>query len=87
MIYWRYDEMKEAGMYSSYTLKADELTDGFLRGIKETYGKREIEIVVYDVEDETEYLMKSKANREHLDRAISNIESGKNLVTVSMEDL
>jgi PHD/YefM family antitoxin component YafN of YafNO toxin-antitoxin module len=43
--------------------------------------------VVYDVEDETEYLMKSKANREHLDRAISNIEAGKNLVTVSMDDL
>jgi antitoxin YefM len=79
--------MKEAGMYSSYTLKADELTDGFLRGLKETYGKSEIEIVVYKVEDETEYLMKSKANQEHLDRAISNIEAGKNLVTITMEDL
>ncbi len=87
MIYLRYDHMKEIDMYSSYTVRADELTEGFLRGIKETYGKREIEIVVYDVEDETEYLMKSKENQEHLDRAIRNIESGKNLVTMSMEDL
>ncbi len=87
MIYLRHDHMKEVDMYSSYTVRADKLTDGFLKGLKETYGKSEIEIVVYEVEDETEYLMKSKANREHLDRAIQNIESGKNLVTVSMEDL
>ncbi|MDR1748129.1 MAG: hypothetical protein LBR47_03630, partial [Spirochaetaceae bacterium] len=62
MIWYR----EEAEMYSSYTVKADELTEGFLKGLKETYREKKIEIVVYEVDDETDYLMRSEANREHL---------------------
>ena len=64
-------------MYSTYKVRADELTESFLNGLKETYQGKEIEIVIQEAEDETEYLMQSKANEEHLDRSIASIEAGK----------
>jgi antitoxin YefM len=79
--------MKEARMYSSYTLRADELTDGFLKGLKETYRNKEIEIVVQEVEDETAYLLSNEANRRHLERSKAAIESGKGLIEVTIENL
>jgi hypothetical protein len=37
--------------------------------------------------DETEYLMRSPANRDYLLRAIQDVNEGKNLIKVPMEDL
>ena len=39
-----------------------EIDDSFLKGIKEMFKDKEIEIVVHDVEDETEYLLKTENN-------------------------
>ena len=68
-------------MQSTYRLSANELDGQFLEGLKATFKGREIEIVVYEV-DETEYLMKSEANRERLTAAKANIDNGTNLVEV-----
>ena len=73
-------------MQSTYRLNANELDDQFLEGLKTTFQDREIEIVVYEV-DETDYLMKSEANRERLVAAKANIDDGTNLVEVSLESL
>ena len=74
-------------MYSTYRLQADELSSDFLKALKKAYQHREIEIIVQDVEDETEYLLSTTANREHLLRAIENVNNHTNLVEVTLEDL
>lgn len=74
-------------MYSTYRLKADELSSTLLNAIKKTYHDREIEIIVQEVQDETDYLLSSSANRAHLLRSIENINNHKNLVQMSAEEL
>lgn len=74
-------------MYSTYRLKADELSVDFIDALKSTYHDREIEIIVQEVQDETEYLLGSPANREHLLRAIENVTNHTNLVQLNSEDL
>lgn len=74
-------------MYSTYRLKADELSSTLINAIKKTYHDREIEITVQEIQDETDYLMSSPANRAHLLKAIENINAHKNLVQMAVEDL
>ena len=65
-------------MYSTYTLNTDELTPKFITALKQTYPGKKIEIVVQEVQDETEYLLKDR----QLLRAVEDIRNGKNLVFV-----
>jgi antitoxin YefM len=74
-------------MQATYRLFADEITDAFLMGIKDSYRNKEIEITVREVEDETEYLLKSEANRQHLMRGIEEIRSGAPLRTMTLEQI
>ena len=74
-------------MHSTYRLNSDELSSDFIRAIKKVYPHKNIEIVVQDVEDETEYLMRSEANREHLMQAIKNVEEHNNLVEMDASDI
>lgn len=73
-------------MRTIYRLKANELDDNFLEDIQKTYQNKEIEIIVYEV-DETEYLFKSDRNRHQLLEAKNNVERGINLVKVNVERL
>ncbi|MGB3207592.1 MAG: hypothetical protein WBB28_21625 [Crinalium sp.] len=68
-------------MQTIYRLKASELDHHFLEGLKATFQDKEIEIVVYEV-NETDYLLKSKANKSRLFQAIENVNNGTNLVEV-----
>ncbi len=74
-------------MYSTYRLKADELSSTLLNAIKKTYHDREIEITVQEIQDDTDYLLSSPANREHLLKAIENVNNHKNLVQMPLEEL
>ncbi|MDR3248904.1 MAG: hypothetical protein LBT39_08985 [Treponema sp.] len=74
-------------MHATYRLRADEITDNFLKGIKDVYQDKEIEIIIQEVEDETEYLMKSEANRQHLLRAIEEVRDGVSGHTMTFEEL
>lgn len=73
-------------MRTIYRLRANELNDNFLEDIQKTYQDKEIEIIVYEV-DETEYLFKSERNRRKLLEAKNNVELGINLVKVNVERL
>ena len=73
-------------MQSSYRLKANELDEQFIAGLKATYKDKDIEIIVYEV-DETEYLLESDVNRDRLMQAKANIENKKNLIEIVLEDL
>lgn len=78
-------------MYMVYRMKADELDSRFLRALKTIFKDKEIEIAVCESaqseEDETEYLLKSPANRDRLLQAIENVARSHNLVPVDLEEL
>jgi antitoxin YefM len=74
-------------MQTTYRLKANELTGELIEALKQTYHDREIEIIISEVEDETEHLLSTDANREHLLSAIDDISNNKNLVDVPVESL
>jgi antitoxin YefM len=67
-------------MYTIYRLNADELDSNFLESLKSAFGHKQIEIAVSEA-DETEYLLRSPANRERLQQAVADVEAGRNLVT------
>ena len=74
-------------MYSTYKLNADELSSDILKSIKSAYQHKEIEIIVQDIQDETEYLLSSDTNKEHLLKAVKEINNKENLVEVKLENL
>lgn len=74
-------------MNTVYRLRSDELTPDFITLLKTTYPHKEIEIIVDEVMDETEYLMSSPANRLHLETAMRNVENHINLVEVQLESI
>jgi len=71
-------------MHTIYILKAKDLDQTILKGIKQSYKDKQIEISVREL-DETEYLMKSEANRERLLRAIRNVKRRRNLIPVDVD--
>ncbi len=73
-------------MQTNYRLKANELDQKILDGIKAVYGDKEIEIIISEV-DETDYLCQSEPNRHRLMEAIEDVKQKRNLVEVSLEEL
>jgi antitoxin YefM len=73
-------------MSAIYRLKASEIDGNFLAQVKETFGEKEIEIVISEV-DETEYLLKSEVNKNRLLKAIENIKNNRNLIEVNLDKL
>ena len=78
---------KEKRMYATYRLKADELTEDFVKILKESFRDKDIEIIVQESEDETEYLLGTEANRKHLLEAIEAEKSGKSYRSMSIEEM
>lgn len=73
-------------MQTSYRLNARDLDHHFLESLKALFQDKEIEIVVYDI-DETAYLSRSEVNQRRLLEAIENVENGTNLIAVNLEEL
>ena len=67
-------------MYTIYRLNADELDSNFIESLKSAFGHKQIEIAVSEA-DETDYLLRSPANRDHLLKAVADVEASRNLVT------
>lgn len=67
-------------MDAIYHVKADELDRAFLDALKARFKDKELEIVVYE-RDETAYLLRSRTNREHLLKAVADVENLQNILT------
>lgn len=67
-------------MNAVYHLDAEELDETFLQGLKQTFQKRRLEIIVRE-EDDTDYLLNPPANRRQLLSALEDVNAGTNLVT------
>lgn len=78
-------------MYTIYKIKANELDSDFLEALKILFKDREIEISVCEStknqEDETSYLLNSPINKEHLLKAIDNVDQNRDLVTIDLNQL
>ena len=70
-------------METTYRFNTRELKNSFIDTIRATYPDQDIEILVRE-RDETEYLFRSPANREYLEKSIKNVEQGK---IISFENL
>ncbi len=64
-------------MYTSYHLNSNELSSDFLISIKKLFKNKRILISIEEDLDETEYLLKSPANKKKIEKSIKNIEAGK----------
>lgn len=71
-------------MQTIYHINADEIDERILESIKILFKNKEIEITVSE-RDETEYLLRSPANREHLLRAIEDVEADRNIYVLDQE--
>lgn len=79
-------------MQAVFHIYPEELDSQFLTLLKELSKNKKLTITVPenlddDEHDETAYLMSSPANRDRLMRAIASVNSGKNLITVTPEEL
>ncbi|MBR2362966.1 MAG: hypothetical protein IKA80_10045 [Spirochaetaceae bacterium] len=74
-------------MVSSFTLRTEELNANFIETIKNLFADREIEIIVQDVQTDTDYLLKSPENRKHLLQSIANLENSQKIHVLSESDL
>ncbi len=73
-------------MHATFQIKADELNYEFFKSVKDTFKGKEIEISIMDF-DETEYLLRSPKNKEILIQRIKDVEEGKNLIEVPIEEI
>lgn len=73
-------------MQATYTLTKDELNYEFLDNLKKMFDEGEIRLTVENF-DETEYLMKSGKNHEHLINGINDVNKNKNLIEVPFDDI
>ena len=79
-------------MQTVFHVYSEELDSEFLTSLKALFKNKKLTITVQenmaeDEDDETAYLLRSPANRDRLMRAIANVNSGKNLITVTPEEL
>lgn len=66
-------------------MDVNELTVEVVNSIKAAFKNKTINITVTEAFDETEYLLASKANREHLEKSIQEAEEGK-VVVFTLEE-
>ena len=67
-------------MTAIYQGKAEELDQNFIESVEAVFKDKEIEITVYE-RNETDYLLRSPANREQIVRAIGDVENSENIDT------
>lgn len=73
-------------MYIIDKFYANDLDSRFIESVKAQFKDKEIDIVVSECEDETEYLLKSPENKRRLLESIKNVEKGQNLHEINLDD-
>jgi hypothetical protein len=74
-------------MTTTYQLKSYELTEDFLKTLKDTFQGKDITITVQEPHDETAYLLRNEANRKHLLENIEAAKEGKIAHIMTLEEI
>jgi hypothetical protein len=74
-------------MTATITITPEEFNEKLIHQIKSLFDGKKISITIQDVTDETEYLLSSPANAARLLAAKKNVESGKNLLYITEDEL
>ena len=72
-------------MYTTIDINANELTPELIESIKLNYKDKNIQIVIFEV-DETDYLLNSPNNRDILLKRVKDVEENKNLIKKAIGD-
>jgi len=73
-------------MYATYRLRADELNEGFIQTLKNTYQQREIIILSKeDYDEELEKVRHNTAFTEKLQQRVKALDEGKSIVKTMVE--
>lgn len=70
-------------METIFKLKTKELDMSFIESIKNLFKGKEIEITIKSAQDETEYLLRTPANKKKLLEAMNEVKRNKNLIRFS----
>jgi antitoxin YefM len=73
-------------METIFKLKTKELDMSFIESIKTLFKGKEIEITIKSAQDETEYLLRTPANKKKLLEAIDEVKRNKNLIRFSVKE-
>ena len=73
-------------MTATYQLKSHELTDEFVKAVKETFYDKEITITVEETFDETAFLLQNKVNCDFILKSIEDYKQGKRVHTMTLEE-
>ena len=63
-------------MYTEFHINEKELDNEFLNKIKAMFKNKSLSIIIEEEQDETDYLLKSEANRKNLLESINQAEKG-----------
>lgn len=63
-------------METIYRINANELSEELIKSIQAAFEGKEIEIKVTDQLDETDYLLSTRSNKEHLYKSMEELEHG-----------
>ncbi|MBR0099215.1 MAG: hypothetical protein IJP90_05810 [Treponema sp.] len=74
-------------MVTTYTMRPSEMTIDFIKSIQAIFKNKQIEINIHEVSDETDYLLSSSANKNHLFASIAEAKKHEKLITVSEDSL
>jgi antitoxin YefM len=74
-------------MVTTIRINANDINENIIASIKSMFKNKEIEINISEAMDDTDYLFASSENRRILEERMKNVDSGKNLITVSVDDL
>jgi antitoxin YefM len=73
-------------METVFKLKAKDLDKSFIDSVRNLFKDHEIEISIKQVQDETDYLLKSPENKRDLLEAINDIKKNKNLIRLTAQE-
>jgi hypothetical protein len=74
-------------MNATYQLKPYELTVDFFESLKQTFKDRDIVLSVKAIQDETDFLLSTEANRKQLFEALEAAKKGEFVHTMTLEEL
>ncbi|GMO56746.1 MAG: hypothetical protein Ta2G_16540 [Termitinemataceae bacterium] len=74
-------------MNATYRINSNELNHNFLEILRNTFAGKKIAVTVEEIQDETEYLYSSAANKKHLLKALEDSKNKNGVIELTMKKM